>query len=136
MALGNYSAVCGFNSAFRAYYLEAWCIFHFAGIAYRAFKAKLAGISFGKLQLRVASVRAKHPYSFHNAARPFNVYHFLACELARLAYSLLKSRLCGFAEKDFEIWASVKFTGPKFFADSTDKNYIYIDRIVLVEPQK
>ena len=40
------------------------------------------------------------------------------------------------AEKDFEIWASVKFTGPKFFADSTDKNYIYIDRIVLVEPQK
>ncbi|MCR5379750.1 MAG: DUF4838 domain-containing protein [Lentisphaeria bacterium] len=40
------------------------------------------------------------------------------------------------AEKDFEIWASVKFTGPKFFADSTDKNYIFIDRVVLVEPQK
>ena len=40
------------------------------------------------------------------------------------------------AERDFEIWASVKFTGPKFFADSKDKNYIYIDRVVLVEPQK
>ena len=39
-------------------------------------------------------------------------------------------------DKEFEIWASVKFTGPKFFADSTDKNYIYIDRVVLVEPQK
>ena len=40
------------------------------------------------------------------------------------------------ADKEFEIWASVKFTGPKFFADSTNKNYIYIDRVVLVEPQK
>ncbi|MBO4344114.1 MAG: DUF4838 domain-containing protein [Victivallales bacterium] len=40
------------------------------------------------------------------------------------------------AEHDFEIWASVKFTGPKFFDGSKDKNYIYIDRIVLIEPNK
>ncbi|MBQ7649805.1 MAG: hypothetical protein IJS15_02540, partial [Victivallales bacterium] len=40
------------------------------------------------------------------------------------------------ANHDFNIWVSVKFTGPKFFADSQDKNYIYIDRIVLIEPEK
>ncbi|MBO4344141.1 MAG: DUF4838 domain-containing protein [Victivallales bacterium] len=34
----------------------------------------------------------------------------------------------------FDIWVSVKFTGPKFFADSTDANYIYIDRVAFVEP--
>ena len=37
--------------------------------------------------------------------------------------------------REFEIWVSVKFTGPKFFADSNDGNFIYIDRVLLVSPQ-
>ena len=42
-----------------------------------------------------------------------------------------------FSGKDFDdIWVSVKFTGPKFFADEQGKDYIYIDRVVLVVPDK
>ncbi|MBO4620830.1 MAG: hypothetical protein J5654_12060, partial [Victivallales bacterium] len=37
--------------------------------------------------------------------------------------------------RDFEVWASVKFTGPKFLADSTDKNYVFVDRVALVLPE-
>jgi hypothetical protein len=41
-----------------------------------------------------------------------------------------------FNGKEFEIWASVKFTGPKFFADEQGKSYIYIDRVALIVPEK
>ncbi len=37
--------------------------------------------------------------------------------------------------REFEIWVSVKFTGPKFFEGSKDGNYIYIDRVLMVSPQ-
>ena len=56
--------------------------------------------------------------------------------LTRSWTTQLRTAQAEIAEKEFEIWASVKFTGPKFFQDSTDKNYIYVDRIVLIEPEK
>ncbi len=41
-----------------------------------------------------------------------------------------------FSEKEFDdIWVSVKFTGPKFFDGSQDKNHIYIDRVLLILPE-
>ncbi len=48
----------------------------------------------------------------------------------------LSVTLSEFSGKEFEIWASVKFTGPKFFNDSQGKSYIYIDRVILVLPDK
>ncbi len=36
--------------------------------------------------------------------------------------------------KEFEIWVSAKFTGPKYIKDDTKEDYIYVDRIMLVEP--
>ncbi len=41
-----------------------------------------------------------------------------------------------FNGKEFEIWVSVKFTGPKFFSDEQGKSYIYIDRVALIVPEK
>ena len=39
--------------------------------------------------------------------------------------------------KTFEIWASVKFTGKQFHPEQVDEHeYIYIDRVVLIEPEK
>ncbi len=37
--------------------------------------------------------------------------------------------------KEFDIWVSAKFTGPKYFKDDTQPDYIYVDRILLVEPE-
>ena len=37
--------------------------------------------------------------------------------------------------KEFDIWVSAKFTGPKYFKDDTQPDYIYVDRILLVEPK-
>ena len=36
--------------------------------------------------------------------------------------------------KSFEIWASVKFTGPLFFPDAQGESFIWIDRVILLEP--
>ncbi|MBQ7649919.1 MAG: DUF4838 domain-containing protein [Victivallales bacterium] len=36
--------------------------------------------------------------------------------------------------KEFEIWVSAKFTGPKYIKDDKKEDYIYVDSILLVEP--
>ena len=43
----------------------------------------------------------------------------------------------GLIGNEFEIWVSVRFTGPKYIPGQNDqKDYIFIDRILLVEPKK
>ncbi|MBQ7650571.1 MAG: DUF4838 domain-containing protein [Victivallales bacterium] len=42
----------------------------------------------------------------------------------------------GLIGNEFEIWVSVRFTGPKYIPGQNDqKDYIFIDRILLVEPK-
>ncbi len=36
--------------------------------------------------------------------------------------------------KEFEIWVSAKFTGPKYIKGDTKEDCIYVDSILLVEP--
>ncbi|MBQ7650570.1 MAG: DUF4838 domain-containing protein [Victivallales bacterium] len=48
----------------------------------------------------------------------------------------LQTGLRGIIGNEYEIWASVKFTGPKYMkGQDGQKDYIYVDRILLVEPK-
>lgn len=38
--------------------------------------------------------------------------------------------------KKFDIWISAKLEGPHFYPDQKGTDYIYVDRIILMEPQK
>lgn len=47
----------------------------------------------------------------------------------------LHACITGLVGKEFEIWAHIKATGPKYRPGDTGPDYIYIDRILFVEPK-
>ncbi len=75
-------------------------------------------------------------YNWYNFGKkvclPKNGYIFMT----RLWTIQLSAKPSEFSGKEFnDIWFSVKFTGPKFFDDEQGKNYIYIDRILLLNKE-